>query len=260
MMKLLRTAALLTAAALLTGCTIHVNDITIGHARKTVHLRGEDHNEIDLLLYAEEAGDHTLSVEGIHFTNGGIEITIDPALEDNITLTGPEALLDTIKVKIDHEAGNITIRGNERLQFAGDDLEITLGVPVKSLTITGGAELDARLPDVRAFTLRVDGALDGDILFGALDSLDVRINGAGSLELDGSCADAAITVNGAGSIEADDLICTDADVTINGAGSCEIHVTGTLDAEVNGVGAIRYRGNPDQVNKSGGGVVAVSEQ
>lgn len=260
MRRLFRAAALLAAAALLTGCMVDVSGISFGHARKTVRLRGEDHQEIDLLLFAEQAGDHTLTIEDIYFTDGGIELTIDPALEDNITLTAPEKLLDSIKVKIDHEKGIITVRGNDRLQFAGDDLEITLGVPVKSLAISGGAELDAHLPDVRAFDLRVDGALDGEIAFGALDSLDITINGAGSLELDGSCAKAAITVNGAGNLEADDLICTNADVEINGAGSCEIYVTDTLDAEVNGVGSIRYLGSPATVNKSGGGIVAVSEQ
>lgn len=259
-----RTAAALLAAVMLstalTGCAVDISGVTIGQVRKTVRAQGEDHQEIDLLLFAEEAGDHTLTIEDIYFTDGGIELTIDPALEDNITLSAPENLLDTIKVKIDHENGIITVRGNDRLQLTGDDLKITLGVPVKSLTIAGGAELDANLPEVKAFSLRVDGAVDGEIAFGALDSLDVEINGAGNLEFDGSCAEADITVNGAGNLEADDLICTDAAVTINGAGSCEIYVTGTLDAEVNGIGAIRYRGTPATVNKSGGGIVAFTEK
>ncbi len=260
MRRILRTAAALLAAALLCGCSVNISGITIGSARKTIRACGEDQLESDLLLLAEEVGDHTLTISDIHFTDGGIDLTIDPALEDNIILSAPQNLLDTIKVKIDHEAGNITVRGNDRVQFADGDLEITLGVPVKLLTIAGGVELDACLPEVKDFTLRVAGAVDGEIAFGTLDSLAVEINGAGSLELDGSCAKAAITVNGAGSIEADDLICTDADVELNGAGSCEIYVTDTLDAEVNGVGSIRYLGNPATVNKSGGGIVAVSER
>ena len=245
------------AALMLAGC-VRIEGISFGSARRTVRPRGEAQMSMDLLLYADQVGDHTLTLEDIFFTDGGIEITIDPALEDNITLSAPEAVLDSVKVSIDHEAGIIALRGNGRVQFADADLEITLGVPVKLLTVAGGAELDARLPEVKHFTLRVDGALDGDIVFGALDTLDAEINGAGSLELDGSCGQALITVNGAADIDADDLHCTDAAITINGAGSCEIYVSGTFDAEVNGVGAIRYRGNPATVRESGGGIASVS--
>ncbi|MBQ3125781.1 MAG: DUF2807 domain-containing protein [Clostridia bacterium] len=259
MKRALRAAALLAAASMLTACAVNVSGITVGFgSRRTVRAKGEDHTEIDLLLYADTAGDHILTIEDIYLTDSAVEINIDPALEDNITLTGEKKLLDSIKVEIDHQAGIITVSGNDRLQFADADLEITLGVPVKTLTLSGGIELDAVLPEVKAFALRVDGALDGEIAFGDLDTLDVEINGAGSLELDGTCAKADITVNGAGSIEADDLRCTDADVTINGAGSCEIHVSGTLNAEVDGIGSIRYRGNPARVNQSGGGIVSVS--
>lgn len=258
MRALRRLPVILLAALLLSSCAVSISfdGVSLG-GRRTVRAAGEVQHSIDLLLFAEEAGDHVLSIEGIHFTDGGIELTVDPALEDNITLSAPERVLDSVKVSIDHQRGVIAVRGNEKLQFAGGELEITLGVPLKSLSVQGGAELDASLPEVTAFSLDVDGAIDGEIDFGRLDSLDVTVNGAGSLELSGVCARAAITVNGAGSIEADDLVCTAAAVEINGAGSCEIHVTDTLDAAVSGIGAIRYSGDPATVNRSGGGIVSV---
>lgn len=259
MKRATRTAAALLTALALTSCSFNVSGVTVGiNGRRTVHARGEEKNHICLLLFAEDAGDHTLRLEDIHLTDGGIELTIDPALEDNITVTAPENICDSIRVEINHEKGEITLRGNAREQYADGEVSITLGVPVRSLTVSGGVELDANLPEVKTFTLRVDGAIDGDIAFGTLDTLDVEINGAGSIELDGSCGKADITVNGAGTIEADDLLCTDANVEINGAGSCEIYVSGTLDAEVDGIGSIRYRGNPAHVNRSGGGISSVS--
>lgn len=257
---LFRAAALLASAAMLSGCMVDVSGISFGSSRKTVRGKGEDVYLIDVLPSADAAGDHTLSIEDVYFTDGGIELTIDPSLADSITLKGPQNLLDSLDVSIDHEAGIIRVTGDDRRQFAGADLEITLGVPVKSLSVAGGVELDASLPDVKAFALEVDGAVDGDITFGALDTLDVEINGAGDLELSGSCAEADIEINGAGAIDADHLICTNARVEINGAGSCDIHVTSILDAAVNGVGSIRYSGSPATVNKSGGGIVAVSEK
>ena len=255
--RMIRWLAVLTAALLLAGCSVSIDEIAIGN-RRVIRAEGEDVQEIDLLLYAEQAGDHTLSIEGIHFVSGGIELTIDPALEDNITMSAPQAVMDTVKVKIDHENGVIAISGNEKLSFSEAELEITVGVPVKSLSVEGGVEVDAVLPEVKDFSLDVAGAVDGEIRFGSLEALDVEIDGAGSLELSGSCAKAEVTVNGAGSIDAETLICTDAEVTINGAGSCQIHVTDTLDAEVNGVGSVRYFGKTQTVNRAVDGLGTVS--
>ena len=255
--RIVRWAAALTAAILLAGCSFSIDEISLG-GRKVIRADGEDVQEIDLLLYAEQAGDHTLSIEGIHFVSGGIELTIDPALEDNITMSAPQAVMDTVKVKIDHENGVIAISGNEKLSFSEAELEITVGVPVKSLSVEGGVEVDAVLPEVKDFSLDVAGAVDGEIRFGSLETFAAEIDGAGSLELSGSCAKAEVTVNGAGSIDAETLICTDAEVTINGAGSCQIHVTDTLEAEVNGVGSIRYFGEPKTVTRTVGGLGTVS--
>lgn len=256
--RMIRWLAVLTAAILLAGCSFSIDEISIGN-RRVIRADGEDVQEIDLLLFAEQAGDHTLSIEGIHFVNGGIELTIDPALEDNITMSAPQVVMDTIKVKIDHENGVIAISGNEKLSFSEAELEITVGVPVKSLSVEGGVEVDAVLPEVKDFVLDVAGAVDGEIQFGSLEALDVEIDGAGSLELLGRCGKAEVTVNGAGSIDAETLICTEAEVTINGAGSCKIHVTDTLDAEVNGVGSVRYFGKPQTVNRAVDGLGTVSE-
>lgn len=259
-MRRLRILPLLVLTAfLLSSCAVSLSfdGVSFG-GRKTVRAEGEDDNLIKLLLYAETAGDHVLSIEDVYFVNGGIELTVDPDAENQITFSGPRKILDSLDVKIDHEAGIIAVRGNDRVQFSGEDLKITLGVPLCSLTVRGGVELEASLPDVTGFDLSVDGAIDGEIDFGKLDSLNININGAGSLELSGDCARAEITVNGAGSIDADRLICTNAAVEIRGAGSCEIHVTDTLDADVSGVGAVRYSGDPETVNRSGGGIVSVS--
>lgn len=256
--RIVRWAAALTAAILLAGCSFSIDEISLG-GRKVIRADGENVQEIDLLLFAEQAGDHTLSIEGIHFVDGGVELTVDPALEDNITLSAPEKLMNTVKVRIDHENGVIAISGDDKLSFAEAELEITVGVPLKSLSVEGGVELDAVLPEVKHFSLDVVGAVDGEIRFGSLEAFAAEIDGAGSLELSGSCAKAEVTVNGAGSIDAESLICTDAEVTINGAGSCKIHVSDTLEAEVNGVGSIRYFGEPKTVTRAVGGLGTVSE-
>lgn len=254
-----RAAALLAAAVLLSGCAISLDGISLG-GRKTVRGKGEDRLLIDCLSSTATGDDHTLVIADVHFADGGVELIIDPAREDTITFEAPQNVLDSLDVSIDHERGIITVTGNDRVQFADVDLSVTVGVPLKSLTVEGGVEIDASLPDVRSFQLDVDGAVEGEFRFGELALFTAQIDGAGELELSGTCARAEITLRGAGEIDADRLLCTDAAVNIEGAGSCGIYVTGTLDASVEGVGAVRYSGNPVTVNQSGGGLVAVKEK
>lgn len=253
-------AALALTVTTLTGCILSFDEISFGTNRELIRGKGEDRQLVNDLVYAEDVGAHTLSIEDIYFLDGGMEIKIDPSLADKVTLEAPQNLLDTIEVSIDHEAGVIRISGDDKVNFRDADLEITVGVPVDDLSITGGAELEVDQPDLDRFTLDVVGAVDGELDFGRLDTLHIYVAGAGSIEVSGTCSKAELTVEGAGSIDADDLICTDAVVKIAGAGSCDIYVTDTLDAEVDGVGAIRYSGDPKNVNKSGGGIVAVKER
>lgn len=169
-------AALLTAAALLSGCTISLNGFNLG-GRKTITGKGDTHQLIDCLFYAEEAGEHSLTIEDIHFLDSGITLTVDPTLSDNITFTAPQNLLDTLEVHIDHETGIIRVCGNDRVQFKDADLNITLGVSLSSLTISGGAKVEADLPDMQNFTLEVNGAIDGNLRFDKLEQLTATING-----------------------------------------------------------------------------------
>ncbi len=240
----------LCAALTLSSCTVF--------GPKTIRGEGEDvRHTVSLTDRA-----WSLEIEHINYLGGGggVELHVDPLLGDEIVLEAPRNVLETFTVTANPETGKVTVKGDRDIRFADDEIEITVGVPLSAVHAACGIELDARLPEVKAFALHVDGAVDGELVFGELDALDVTINGAGDLDLLGSCAKAQVTVNGAGSIDAEALRCVDAAVTINGAGSCAIYVTGTLDATVNGVGSIDYWGDPLTVNRSGGGIAAVKEK
>ena len=53
---------------------------------------------------------------------------------------------------------------------------------------------------------------------------------------------------GAGKLEAFDLDSKDCDVTVGGLGGAEIYVTGKLNATIEGVGSIKYDGEPIDIN------------
>ena len=77
-----------------------------------------------------------------------------------------------------------------------------------------------------------------------VDTLELNLSGASELEFWGDAHNATIIKNGAGNIFAGSLQTSDTTITLNGSGEIEIAVSNTLDATLEGVGNIRYIGNP----------------
>lgn len=90
------------------------------------------------------------------------------------------------------------------------------------------------------------------------EKLELSIDGAANLTASGSIAKLEADINGAGDMTLSGLIATDAELSVNGAGKITAQVTGTLEAEVNGLGNIRYSGNPAHVTTSINGVGSIT--
>jgi Putative auto-transporter adhesin, head GIN domain len=90
--------------------------------------------------------------------------------------------------------------------------------------------------------------------------LGLMVNGAASLEANGRVDRLTARLNGAGSMDLSRLVAANAIVESNGAGTITVNVTGSLDARVNGVGTIRYRGGPTQVSTAINGVGSIAAE
>jgi len=66
-----------------------------------------------------------------------------------------------------------------------------------------------------------------------------------------------LQAQGVGEVDARKLIAQDANVTFQGIGTVDIYASGKLDAQVNGMGELRYYGHPKTVNKSVSGIGSV---
>jgi hypothetical protein len=107
-------------------------------------------------------------------------------------------------------------------------------------------------------SVQISGAGDFRLLDVSGPMLTIAIQGAGSLAANGAVGRLVASIDGAGSANLTRLVANDAQIAVNGAGSIEVNVTGTLDAEVNGVGSITYAGNPQKVVPSVHGVGSIS--
>ncbi len=70
------------------------------------------------------------------------------------------------------------------------------------------------------------------------------VNGTGSLMLKGSCVNSELDLAGVGNIKATKFITENTKVTVSGVGSAKVYASEKLAANLNGVGSIKYLGEP----------------
>lgn len=140
----------------------------------------------------------------------------------------------------------------------GDDLEFRITMAeIREVRVDGTGDVEGTTPiEADLFDIQLSGT--GDVDFDLnVNTLKTRISGTGDADLRGTARSHDISVSGTGDVEAGDLESEQVDVRVSGTGDCTVYVTGTLDASVSGLGDVRYRGNPSEVNTSASGLGSI---
>lgn len=127
---------------------------------------------------------------------------------------------------------------------------------IKKVTVTIHNPKLSRISAQTACGITSDLPIEGDELILTLNEacsltaplrlrrLEVNLEAASSVTLQGETREATFRVEGAGKVNAEKLIIGQAEVSLNGASRARLHVTGTLTAEADGVSKLTYSGNP----------------
>lgn len=121
----------------------------------------------------------------------------------------------------------------------------------------GKVELKITVPALREAV--ISGAGNLDIADASGQSLQLSLQGAGNLTASGEVQELAVTINGAGNARLSALRAHKASVMLNGAGNITVQATEELSAVVNGVGSVRYIGEPRKLDTQVNGVGGVSQ-
>lgn len=170
---------------------------------------------------------------------GSARMQVEAGKGPALSITAPERVLEATRTEV--RDGVLVVRVRERGGWfqRGTAAQLTIQAPMlDSLEISGAGDFSLR--DVTG------------------DKLSIVVQGAGRLEAQGTVGQLTARIDGAGNADLSRLIATDAQVAVNGAGKLELNATGTLVAEVNGVGSISYAGNPRKVVPSVHGVGSIS--
>jgi Putative auto-transporter adhesin, head GIN domain len=174
---------------------------------------------------------------------GAARLEITVGKPQSVSIEGREAALARIDTQVRGGTLHIESRFKDWVVAQGRSrLTIRISVPsLQALRLQGGNDVRLAGFDGGHSTIEVEGAanIEAD---GRLEALTVRLAGAGHADLSRLVAEAA-------------------KVSVDGVGSVTVHPTDTLDATMNGVGAIFYIGNPREVNTrmNGLGTIGRSE-
>jgi hypothetical protein len=192
---------------------------------------------------------------------------VDLALPAHVEIVqdGSERLLLTIDdnvapyVETEVRDGKLVVRGRN-----GVDLRPTrlarLVVHVRALrSVALAGTGDVRIPMLRSTRFALDIGGSGDVQVGVLEARDfsARLGGTGRVSIAGDVERLEVAISGSGTVSADRLRAHRASVSISGSGRATTWPRDSLDARINGVGEIRYYGDP-VVDKRIAGVGSVT--
>lgn len=86
------------------------------------------------------------------------------------------------------------------------------------------------------------------------DYIELRLSGAGNINLSGRIKNVDAKLSGTGTINLKNLICDIATLKLSGVGTIKSHVIESVTAKVSGVGDIKIYGNPIERNVSKSGL------
>lgn len=131
----------------------------------------------------------------------------------------------------------------EPFDFSRVSLYITFKT-LERLEIEGGVKLETRgYLDLNDLFVSLEGGAKIELQTKARN-ISIESEGGVLFELDGVAQSLDVKVSGAGHIDAGELKCKDVSFKIEGVGTGRVFASKTLYAEINGVGKIRYLGNP----------------
>lgn len=185
---------------------------------------------------------------------GAYNIKLAQGDEQSVEVNTSERLHDRIRVWVENGRLHLKTRGNN---INSDEILVTITFEnIEDIKVEGGAYLTTvGYIDVDNIEINVEGGANIDMKIKA-DKISTHAAGGVNMEFEGVANEFSAFSEGAGNIDADNLEAKYVKCKVSGVGNASVFATEKLDATVEGVGKIGYRGNPEiEKNVSGIGLV-----
>lgn len=175
--------------------------------------------------------------------NGGYKIFLSQGEKCSLTVkASSDDVFDVLKVENFNNELYLAVE-RKNFDFSRINLYITFK-NLEELKIEGGVTLTTEgFLDLYDFVMLVEGGAKIEL---KLKADDIKVVGRGGflMQLSGIAKRLDAKLTGAGSLSADELKTKDVKIFIEGLGTGSVYAEETLDARIEGVGKIVYKGKP----------------
>lgn len=202
-----------------------------------------------------------LSGCGDHGDNG-------PTITETLQVEAFDAIDVEATAKLEITIGeplSVVVRGSEKAvrrvetRVSGDTLHIKSRAKDWAIR-NDNARLTFQITVPRLESLRLEGGNDVNVVGFAGGETRIRASGAVNLNADGHLDKLTVRMSGAGHADLSRLVADAATVTVDGVGNVIVNSRESLDATMNGVGAIFYTGSPRRVSTRMNGLGTIGQR
>ena len=174
---------------------------------------------------------------------GGFKVYLIQGDECEVTVKTTNAdVFDNIKIKKNQNEVFIQMDASI-FKYRRVSLYITFKT-LEKLKIEGGVNLKTNgYLDLNNFAVHIEGGANLDLDMKA-ENVEVYGEGGFIFELKGVAERLNVTIKGAGHVSANELKTKDVSFIVAGFGTGSVYATKTLYAKIEGVGKLRYKGDP----------------
>jgi len=189
--------------------------------------------------------------------SGFYEVLLEAGDRESVFIEADENLMDLI---VAEKVGRTLKIYNAKSIHSKEGIRIVISYRnLEKISTTGAAIIENRgllTGDYLELDLKGTGLMNLQLEVG---ELDVVLSGAGLIELEGAADIQRVQLKGAGNFSAYDFETEESEIRLSGVGAAQIFASQRLDAKVQGIGHISYRGNPDEVDKRVSGLGQIEE-
>lgn len=181
--------------------------------------------------------------------NGIGTVNITTGSAHSVVLSAESNIADVLTHRVSDGRLILSVENNTSITpTRGITYTVTLPTLAR-LELDGAGDFNVDRVTGESLVIRTDGAGSVSIASIEVEQLEVRLIGVGSVTVQGgSVTRQTVRIDGVGGYNARAMTSDEADIVVAGAGSATITVTGTLSGSLDGVGSIRYAGDPATVN------------
>lgn len=204
--------------------------------------------EIDEICIKGDGPTITRTLELESFTSIRNDLSADVFISmgdtQQVIVEGQENIIELLELEVNNGTWNIDLDKNCIRNNNGLRIFITLP-QVDRIEIDGsGSVISENTLSNSELTLITDGSGEMDI---ALDvaRLITRIEGSGTMQLEGLADDFTIAIRGSGDVRAFNVDALRVDVQVRGSGDVEVTAREFLKVDIDGSGDVYYKGDPE---------------